>query len=343
MTTPPGITKCANPPRQTPMIISTDQNNPTILPWAVGCQYQTFSMWKERTMYGYNINVSGPQTFVITVFLTCGPIHAITTSSTGVEYKYFKFDNANMFLAYTRDDGTNTYIYNFMFINFSNFDLVSINSYDVSVSLELRKNISGETQVVVTSNLSNNNIVMNQSCCMTNTDEMQEVPRITITLQSDINSENMGEAAFNVYDATSYCTEYPCNKEDCHCQNIISDNMINVCPVVTIPSSKVKLTQYSQYPHLQKVIRGKGCTLREKATSIKDDPNITVNEFMLRLMTYGMLKYILSRLIFGNFDLKWLLQKNNKEFFIKLENSRLCRFIAAFEDPEIRGYNKYFK
>lgn len=186
------------------------------------------------------------------------------------------------------------------------------------------------------------------TCCydFNNNTNLQEIPVISMTLQTDINGNNMGEAAFNVYDSVSYCTKYPCNKSDkkskC-CQNIIGEKTTNFCSIVTIPVCEVKLTQYSEYPPLQKVLRGKGCTFREKATAIKDDPNLEINDFMLRLATYGMLKYIISRLITGEFNLKWLLQKNNKKFFIKLEQSRLCRFIEAFNSPEIRDYNKYFK
>lgn len=45
----------------------------------------------------------------------------------------------------------------------------------------------------------------------------------------------------------------------------------------------------------------------------------------------------------GYFDLKWLLRENGKKFFKKLQESRLCKFLEAFREPEIREYGKYFR
>ena len=330
--------------------ISQDSNNPTILPWAQPCEIPEYNLWKTRTDYGYDIHVAGPLSYVIKVVLTCGPPHAYIESEIKSVYNvFFNLSPGSAALIArltTNPEGGIDYRneYEISFGNGNDYDRLLVFSYTVSLQQQITGN-SNSTQVTVTpSTISFNNICTScRNIEINDNDQMQEIPVITVTLQSDIRGINMGEAAFNVYDSVSYCTEYPCNKEQKCCKNVMEEKTTNFCPIVTIPWNKTKLTKYSQYPPLQEVLRGKGCTLKEKATSIKDDPNLTLNQFILRLMTYGMLKYILARLITGEFNLKWLLYKNNREFFIKLENSRLCRFIEAFNSPEIRGYNKYFK
>ena len=57
-----------------------------------------------------------------------------------------------------------------------------------------------------------------------------------------------------------------------------------------------------------------------------------------------MLKYILIRLIYGEFDLNKLCKNFNKQFFKDLAHSRFCAFVDFFEDPanDIIDYDDYF-
>lgn len=57
-----------------------------------------------------------------------------------------------------------------------------------------------------------------------------------------------------------------------------------------------------------------------------------------------MIKYLLSRLMYGTFDIKYVLNKYNKTFLKDLSNARFCNFVYLFTDPNsnIFGYEQYF-
>jgi hypothetical protein len=177
------------------------------------------------------------------------------------------------------------------------------------------------------------------------------IPAIYFYYQTDIRGDNLIEAAFNVYDRIAYCTDYPkpqasdCNNDndDNRCTNTVANKRGRGCPVEQIPTNQLVETKYSKQPYnFNKVVRGEGCTLREKLESI-NDTGLDINEFIELICLFGMMKYILGRLMFGKFSLKWLLNRNAKEFFDKLKQSRLCEFQQVFEFPELKGYEKYFK
>lgn len=52
-----------------------------------------------------------------------------------------------------------------------------------------------------------------------------------------------------------------------------------------------------------------------------------------------MAKYILSRLLYCKFNIKYLLGKYNNTFLLDLNMSRFCAFTTFFEE---NNYNKYF-
>ena len=180
----------------------------------------------------------------------------------------------------------------------------------------------------------------------TNIDDMVRVPSITITLQSDIYGNNLDEVAFNVYDTIAYCSNYPsgCNdNNNDRCVNTVANKRTRTCPITNVRSDQVIKTEYlKRLDDFNKVVKGMGCTLRKKAEDI-NDTSLDTDEFMLRISSFGMIKYVLAKMMTGQFNLKWLLNRNEKEFFAKLSRSRLCGFREVFNRPEIRGYGKYFK
>ena len=97
------------------------------------------------------------------------------------------------------------------------------------------------------------------------------------------------------------------------------------------------------------VVRGQGDTLRDKLLYIyeREQSRIGVdfNEFYQRIMLYGMAKYILSKLLFGEFNINYLLNNYDERFTKKLNCSRFCAFTELFEDCEspVYGYGRYFK
>ena len=57
-----------------------------------------------------------------------------------------------------------------------------------------------------------------------------------------------------------------------------------------------------------------------------------------------MLKYVLSRIMYGNFNIKYILNKYHNKFINDLSNTRFCNFVTLFTDPnsKIFGYERYF-
>jgi hypothetical protein len=112
--------------------------------------------------------------------------------------------------------------------------------------------------------------------------------------------------------------------------------------------SKLKTTKFLQFsPPLQNVVKGKGCNLKEKlynyylthqckfGSSFNDD-------FYGPLILYSMFKYILAKLLYGDFNINYLCQNFNKQFFKDLKQSRFCGAIDFFCDEEYRGFYKVF-
>ena len=90
-------------------------------------------------------------------------------------------------------------------------------------------------------------------------------------------------------------------------------------------------------------------TLRDKALNLweinKVELGISFDDFYGNIIFYGMTKYIFSRILYGKFDINFLLQKYNETFLKDLGSSRFCSFLEIFLDPAspIFGYNQYFK
>ena len=169
------------------------------------------------------------------------------------------------------------------------------------------------------------------------------IPQINITAQTTIDGSDINDAIFTVLDEFKYQGE----------QSTTHDNPIteNTCMIRYINLDEVKETQFRQCcPYMVSVVRGKGKTFYDRILSIYNklgEAKIGVS-FMLfyqYLVLYGMAKYILSKLLYGDFDINYLLGKYNEKFLSDLGASRFCGFIEFFEDCEspVRGYNKYFK
>lgn len=155
-----------------------------------------------------------------------------------------------------------------------------------------------------------------------------EVPTINIFAQFNLQGSNLEQAWFTVNDV-----KHPDNF--CHAQPILVD------------PTKVVATNFFRKPCMNLVVRGKGCTLVEKVTYLYNkfntDPEVLIAQFLLSIVTYGLLKYILSYLLYGKFKTSSMLSSNDERFFSDLSNSRYCHFIEAFESPELKGYGRFFR
>jgi hypothetical protein len=94
------------------------------------------------------------------------------------------------------------------------------------------------------------------------------------------------------------------------------------------------------------VVQGEGETLREKALYLWETNKLEISfdEFYANLIFYGMSKYIFSRILYGKFNIKYLLGKYNSRFLKDLGRSRFCGAVVLYEDCDqpSYGYNKYF-
>jgi hypothetical protein len=137
---------------------------------------------------------------------------------------------------------------------------------------------------------------------------------------------------------------------------IISDSISHRCPqpsgccserVEKIPSTQVISTVFTKQVDLIPVLRGKGVTYQEKVgvnlyNTENVDSSLTRIRFMQRVVSYGLVRYVLSYLLYGIFDTKYLLQSYYCQFLQDLKVSRYCRFKHIFRGSIFRGYEKYY-
>jgi hypothetical protein len=169
-----------------------------------------------------------------------------------------------------------------------------------------------------------NSIVSNNT--VSNNKELIEVPRIHVTAQTTIDGSDISNAYFNIYDKyTYYEEERLCSTK---CKN---DVVTKVCETIYNENS----------PFIVTVLKGKGLTAQEKVIYLAKKCKI-YNSYNLyyNIILYSMAKYVLSRILYGTFDIKYLLGKYNAKFLDNLKHSRFCKYLAFFETND---YNKYFK
>lgn len=163
-----------------------------------------------------------------------------------------------------------------------------------------------------------------------------EVPTINIFLQFNIQGTNFSEAAFTIRDNRSYsCGKY----------SGFGPGQCKKRPIM-IPPKEVITTDLYRSPCLNQVIRGKGCTTVEKITYLYNKYNnstLNLTQFMFSIILYGLLKYILSYLLYGKFKTSSMLNNNDQQFFDDLACSRFCRFEEAFRSPPLRGKGRFFR
>lgn len=253
----------------------------------------------------------------------CGPVNnALTTSITLQRNNYPSFPD------------TPYKVGDFYEINVASCCNGNINNLQVNF---MRPAVATFTNIVPRSMI---NTCSNCTACqqfIDNTCENIRVPIVSIIGQTTIDGSDVGDVIFTICDEFTYYKD----------EKISTDNM---CAVIYINHDQIKQTVFNQCcPFMVSVLRGHGLTLQEKAANIfaKISSTISVSfvEFYDNIILYGMAKYILSRILYGNFDINYLLGKYNDKFLRDLDESRFCSFVQFFNDCEssVYGYNKYFK
>jgi hypothetical protein len=162
------------------------------------------------------------------------------------------------------------------------------------------------------------------------------VPIINIVGQTTYNQDYLSDMTFYIQDKYKYYDYDPCIIKTKGC-----------CEPIYMKECKLKKTTFLEYAiPLQDVVKGKGCTLREKLLSYYNKHSYEFgpsfdNNFYVPMIEYSMLKYILAKLIYGNFDIKYLCRDFNKQFFKDLKHTRFCGFIQFFKD-NFEGFEDYF-
>lgn len=159
-----------------------------------------------------------------------------------------------------------------------------------------------------------------------------EVPQINIDGQTLIDGSDVGDMIFTIKDKYSYygkVVDRPCQSVEC------------------IDQHQVKTTIFEQCcPKMVSAIKGDLPTLQEKLEQLwlKYNllPELYFRDFYENIILYGMAKYILSRLLYGYFDINFLLWQYNSQFLKDLGNSRFCNFVQFFQQAQFANYQNYF-
>ena len=197
-------------------------------------------------------------------------------------------------------------------------------------------NLSGGTACSQISFIRQNNTVINTKIC-----DLKEtkkgyvrIPALCISGQSMLDGTDVSDMSFTIFDNCEY-----------YDKKCIIDKDQRKCQLLKIKSCDLKETKFIKCcPWMVSVTIGKGDTLRDKLEYLirknKQPDNMDIDEFLYNMMYYGMTRYILSKILYGKFDIKCLLKKNYNKFIKDLGRSKFCRFVDFFE--EFEGYENYF-
>jgi hypothetical protein len=163
------------------------------------------------------------------------------------------------------------------------------------------------------------------------------VPIISILGNTTPDLSDIGTVIFTICDEFLYYKEKPIHEDRC------------VIPY--IKPCQVKQTKFLQCcPFIVSVLKGKGATAYEKAAYIYNKVGSAIlgpssYTFYLNLILYAMAVYILSRILYGHFNINYVLGKHYKKFLHDLGHSRFCAFLQVFLDctSVVFKYNKFFK
>ena len=161
------------------------------------------------------------------------------------------------------------------------------------------------------------------------------VPSIDINFQSLIDGSDIGNTVFTIIDDVQYYN---------HKTTPIIPNY--TCQIIKTDNPKTTLFDKA-CPLIVNVLKGLGTNAYEKIIYLMENTVTGVNDvydFALALVKYSMLKYVLARFMYGNFNIKYVLNKYNNKFLKDLANTRFCKFVNKFTNPnsDIFGYSKYF-
>lgn len=173
---------------------------------------------------------------------------------------------------------------------------------------------------------------------VTNPKDRIMVPILLISGQTLFDGTDLSDFKFTIQDEFTYYKEHPlCNSK---------------CGIFCVKPCELKTTIFRKCcsdTSLCCVLKGEGRNAYEKALYLYNNDlslkaTTTFNKFYYsNLILYAMSKYILSRILYGEFDIKFLLTKYNNAFFINLGQSRFCGALRIYNDPnDLASYDRFF-
>lgn len=114
-----------------------------------------------------------------------------------------------------------------------------------------------------------------------------------------------------------------------HSQTLIDGTDIGDT-IFTVEYKNYKINKFEKYcPKVVSVLKGEGSTALEKSINIyKIEPTgLTYLEFANNLIEYSMVRYFLSKLLYGTFNVEYLLGKYYHKFLKDLSKSQYSHFV----------------
>lgn len=161
------------------------------------------------------------------------------------------------------------------------------------------------------------------------------IPSININFQSLIDGSDIGNTIFKITDDIEYYNHKTKQIFPSYNCKIISTNN----PKITIFTKSC--------PLIVLILQGIGNTAWEKTRYLFINMITNVNDiynFFINLVKFSMTKYLLSRIMYGKFNIKFVLNQYNSKFIKDLKNTRFCKYVDLFINPSsnIFGYEQYF-
>lgn len=209
-------------------------------------------------------------------------------------------------------------------------------TYDFTLNADLfpRNDMGTLASSPLTVNTSpNNQQLLSQPSQLLNKSVNQDdtYPRIDILAFSTANDEDFGQVTYTVLDTVKHRGTYNCRNKEV--------------------SPGVYQSIFSRFPQINSILKGKGCSLKQKFTSIIDIYSLTIslNDFTANMALYMYLNNILTRLMYNTFDLKYLTPCFFDQFLADLQR-KYPQYVRFFTTPrleppqyDIVGYSKYFE
>lgn len=115
---------------------------------------------------------------------------------------------------------------------------------------------------------------------------------------------------------------------------------------LVLPDGRIQ-SRFCEFPQFNSVLKGTGVDLNTKFKSLISHYNLDLDiaTFRDRIALYSYSKFVLSRFLYGDFNLDYMLRLKNKRFLKDLADSRFSKFLVIFVDSQykVADYFRFFR